>query len=67
VAERTDLALILFGVATWGFKPLHPAGFPLDALEEISRLETAAALKYEAAERRSSPPSTRSSTAARST
>jgi 4-hydroxy-tetrahydrodipicolinate synthase len=47
VAERTDLALVLFGVATWGFKPLHPAGFPMDALEELSRLETAAALKYE--------------------
>lgn len=47
VAERTDLALILFGVATWGFKPLHPAGFPMDALEEMARLETAAALKYE--------------------
>jgi 4-hydroxy-tetrahydrodipicolinate synthase len=47
VAERTDLALILFGVATWGFKSLHPAGFPLDALEEMAKLETAAALKYE--------------------
>jgi dihydrodipicolinate synthase/N-acetylneuraminate lyase len=47
VAERTDLALILFGVATWGFKPLHPAGFPMDALEEMCKLETAAALKYE--------------------
>ncbi|HEY4276993.1 MAG TPA: dihydrodipicolinate synthase family protein [Conexibacter sp.] len=47
VAERTDLALILFGVGTWGFKPLHPAGFPVDALVEISKLETAAALKYE--------------------
>jgi dihydrodipicolinate synthase/N-acetylneuraminate lyase len=47
VAERTDLALILFGVPTWGFKPLHPAGFPLDALEAMAKLETAAALKYE--------------------
>ncbi|MFZ0040707.1 MAG: dihydrodipicolinate synthase family protein [Solirubrobacteraceae bacterium] len=47
VAERTDLALILFGVATWGFKPLHPAGFPMTALQEMARLETAAALKYE--------------------
>lgn len=47
VAERTDLALIGFGVATWGFKPLHPAGFPMDALEEIAKLETVAALKYE--------------------
>jgi 4-hydroxy-tetrahydrodipicolinate synthase len=47
VAERTDLALILFGVTTWGFKPLHPAGFPIDALEEMAHLETAAALKYE--------------------
>ncbi|MBS1885594.1 MAG: dihydrodipicolinate synthase family protein [Actinobacteria bacterium] len=47
VADRTDLALILFGVPTWGFKPLHPAGFPMDALEGMARLETAAALKYE--------------------
>jgi len=47
VAERTDIALILFGVATWGFKSLHPAGFPLDALEAMCRLQTAAALKYE--------------------
>lgn len=47
IAERTDLALILFGVATWGFKPLHPAGFPIMALEQMAKLETAAALKYE--------------------
>jgi 4-hydroxy-tetrahydrodipicolinate synthase len=47
VAEKTDIALILFGVATWGFKPLHPAGFPIDALEEMAKFETAAALKYE--------------------
>jgi dihydrodipicolinate synthase/N-acetylneuraminate lyase len=47
VAERTDIALILFGVATWGFKPLHPSGFPPDALAEMVKLETAAALKYE--------------------
>jgi dihydrodipicolinate synthase/N-acetylneuraminate lyase len=47
VSERTDLALILFGVATWGFKYLHPAGFPTSALEEMAKLETAAALKYE--------------------
>ena len=47
VAERTDLALILFGVPTWGFKPLHPAGFPMDALEAMAKLETAVALKYE--------------------
>src|SRR4051794_9650949 len=47
VADNTDIALVLFGVATWGFKPLHPAGFPMDALEELAKLETAAALKYE--------------------
>lgn len=47
VAERTDLALILFGVMTWGFKALDPTGFPTDALEEMVRLCTAAALKYE--------------------
>ena len=47
VAEHTDLALILFGVATWGFGTLHRSGFPPDALEEMARIETAAALKYE--------------------
>ena len=47
VADNTDIALILFGVATWGFKPLHPAGFPMEALEQMAKLETAAALKYE--------------------
>jgi 4-hydroxy-tetrahydrodipicolinate synthase len=48
VAERTDLALILFAVMTWGWGHLHPSGFPTGALEEMARLETAAALKYEA-------------------
>lgn len=47
VAERTDLALIAFGVTTWGFSGWHPAGFPMDALEDIVALETVAALKYE--------------------
>ncbi len=48
VAESTDLALILFAVMTWGFKSLHTTGFPPEALEEMAKLETAAALKYEA-------------------
>ncbi len=48
VAESTDLALVLFAVMTWGFKHLHPTGFPPEALEEMARLETAAALKFEA-------------------
>lgn len=48
VSERTDLALILFAVMTWGFKHLHTSGFPPEALEEMARLDTAAALKYEA-------------------
>jgi 4-hydroxy-tetrahydrodipicolinate synthase len=47
VTDNTDLAMVLFGATTWGFKHLHPAGFPVDALEEMSKLETAAALKYE--------------------
>lgn len=48
VAERTDLALILFAVNTWGYRTLDPSGFPPAALEEMARLETAAALKFEA-------------------
>ncbi|MFI6350208.1 dihydrodipicolinate synthase family protein [Streptomyces sp. NPDC050560] len=47
VTDRTDLAIVLFASSAWGFKTLHPAGFPVEALEEMSRLETAAALKYE--------------------
>lgn len=48
VAERTDLALILFAVMTWGFTALHPSGFPPEAIEEMARIDTAAAVKYEA-------------------
>jgi len=48
IADATDLALILFAVPTWGFKALHPSAFPPDALVEMARFETAAALKYEA-------------------
>lgn len=47
VTDRTDLAMILFASSSWGFKPLSSAGFPLEALEEISKIESAAALKYE--------------------
>jgi dihydrodipicolinate synthase/N-acetylneuraminate lyase len=48
VSERTDLALVLFAVMTWGFRALGPDGFPHDALEELAKLETVAAIKYEA-------------------
>lgn len=48
VAERTDLALILFAVATWGFRSLHPSQFPPEAIAEMAKLDTAAAVKYEA-------------------
>jgi 4-hydroxy-tetrahydrodipicolinate synthase len=48
VAERTDIAMILFAVMSWGFKPLHVSGFPPEAIEEMARFETAAAVKYEA-------------------
>ena len=47
VADSSGLALILFASSTWGFKPLATTGFPLEALEEIAKIETAAALKYE--------------------
>jgi dihydrodipicolinate synthase/N-acetylneuraminate lyase len=46
--ESTDLAVILFAVPTWGYRPLHPSHFPPEALEEMARLDTAAAVKYEA-------------------
>jgi dihydrodipicolinate synthase/N-acetylneuraminate lyase len=48
IADATDLALILFGVTTWGFKTLHPSAFPPDALVEMARFPTAASIKYEA-------------------
>lgn len=47
ITDRTDLAMILFGSSAWGFKPLAPNGFPVEALEEMSKFESAAALKYE--------------------
>jgi 4-hydroxy-tetrahydrodipicolinate synthase len=48
LAERTDLALILFAVSTWGFRSFSPQGFPHEAIEEIVSLDTVAAVKYEA-------------------
>jgi dihydrodipicolinate synthase/N-acetylneuraminate lyase len=48
LADATDLALILFGVPTSGFKPLHPSAFPPEALAEMARFPTAASIKYEA-------------------
>lgn len=47
VTDNTDLAMILFASSSWGFKPLDTTGFPLAALPEMVRLESAAALKYE--------------------
>jgi 4-hydroxy-tetrahydrodipicolinate synthase len=49
VADQTDLALILFAVATWGFGQLDPAQFPHEAIVEMAKFPTAAAVKYEAA------------------
>lgn len=48
VADSTDLAMILFDVMTWGFGHLDPTGFPIAAVEEMAKFETAAALKFEA-------------------
>jgi 4-hydroxy-tetrahydrodipicolinate synthase len=48
IADSTDLALILFSVATWGFRSLHPSQFPPEALAEMARFPTSASIKYEA-------------------
>lgn len=48
VAEHTDLALILFDVMTWGLGHLDRTGFPVSAVEEMARFDTAAVLKFEA-------------------
>lgn len=48
LAERTDLALILFAVETWGFATVSPEGFPHDAIAELADVDTVAAVKYEA-------------------
>jgi 4-hydroxy-tetrahydrodipicolinate synthase len=48
IAQATDIAQIIFGVATWGFRALHPSQFPPDALAAMARFETSAAIKYEA-------------------
>ncbi|MEN2740601.1 dihydrodipicolinate synthase family protein [Microbacterium sp. X-17] len=47
VTDNTDLAMILFASTTWGFKPLDTTGFPLAALPDMVKTDTAAALKYE--------------------
>lgn len=46
--EKSDLATILFGVLTWGFKGMHASGFPPAALAEMAKFPTAASIKYEA-------------------
>jgi dihydrodipicolinate synthase/N-acetylneuraminate lyase len=48
IVDATDIAQILFGVATWGFRALHPSQFPPDALAAMARFDTSAAIKYEA-------------------
>jgi 4-hydroxy-tetrahydrodipicolinate synthase len=48
IMDANDLATILFSVGTWGFQALHPSQFPPDALAEMARFPTAAAIKYEA-------------------
>ena len=48
VSERTNLALVLFAVATWGFRSLHPSQFPPEAIAEMAKFDTSAAVKYEA-------------------
>lgn len=47
-ASRTDLALILFGVMTWGFRSITPQGFPHEAIVELADVDTVVAVKYEA-------------------
>ena len=48
MAAETDLALILFAVMSWGFRSIDPRGFPLDALDKMADLDTAACIKFEA-------------------
>jgi dihydrodipicolinate synthase/N-acetylneuraminate lyase len=48
LSEQTDLALILFAVMTWGYRALGPEGFPHDAIVEATKIDTVAAVKYEA-------------------
>ena len=43
IADNTDLALILFGVTTWGFGALHPSKFPPEALAAMAKFPTASA------------------------
>lgn len=48
VADRSDLALIVFAVTTWGFRSLSPQSFPHEAIVEMADIDTTAAVKYEA-------------------
>lgn len=47
IAEQTNLAMILFAVPTWDFGRLDVTGFPMDALEKMTDIDTVVALKYE--------------------
>jgi dihydrodipicolinate synthase/N-acetylneuraminate lyase len=48
VSEQTDLGIVIFGVATWGFARFHPSQFSTRLVERLASLETALAVKYEA-------------------
>jgi dihydrodipicolinate synthase/N-acetylneuraminate lyase len=48
VSDSTDLGIILFAVATWGFARFHPSQFSPMLVERLAGLETAMAVKYEA-------------------
>jgi dihydrodipicolinate synthase/N-acetylneuraminate lyase len=47
VSRGTDLGIILFAIDFWGFRRLHPSGFPPEALVEMAAIDTVVALKYE--------------------
>lgn len=47
VSRGTDMAILLFAIGFWGFRRLHPSGFPIESLVEMAELDTVAALKYE--------------------
>src|SRR5579875_2753543 len=47
VSRGTDLGILLFAIGFWGFRRLHPSGFPPEALVRMADIDTVIALKYE--------------------
>jgi 4-hydroxy-tetrahydrodipicolinate synthase len=48
VADKTNMALIIFAVESWNFGRIHNSKFPVSLIKQIAEIDTAVAVKYEA-------------------